>query len=70
MIFYLLLDKRKSVPGTNVTYIVNYMEKDSKTGMIRVDGHGWVEAEILFESKTKLDCIAYANKYALEGGDK
>lgn len=56
--FYLWKDKR-STPERMLVYLTDYKEKNEQ-GQVKVDGFGFVDAELIFEDEDKGKVIAFA----------
>ncbi len=54
---YLWKDKK------GIFYITNYKETNTE-GLVKIDGRGFMEVELVFESILKSDLWSYVNKLA------
>ena len=57
-VFYLWKDK------LGIYYITDYKEIQSD-GKVKIDGHGFLEVELVFSHKVKTELIAFAQKQTL-----
>ncbi len=55
--FYLWRDKRMA-EGTLIVYITDYEE--TKDGKVQIDGHGYIDVELLFKHEIKNELIKFA----------
>ena len=58
--FYLWKDK-KSTKDKVLVYITDYKEVRSD-GKTKIDNSGYLDVELVFSSKIKNECVAYAQK--------
>lgn len=58
--FYLWKDKRSTKERVMV-YITDYKEVRSD-GKVKIDNYGYLDVELEFSSKNKMECVTHAQK--------